>query len=205
MPSKYITPHLISFNSLDEFIDPNARKIIVNLFTGRKQNKDRPIEWKDLIHTKRAFIIGEPGCGKSTFLKEIVIQASGNGKQGIIFPINQISSQVSIENYFEEVALLGDLEATNLFEESAFKTNDFKWEDTENVIVCLDALDEVNANDFNGICKKIKKFSDSYSNISIIISCRSHYITSSQNTLRQFIDYAYVKVQSFTEYQIREF
>jgi len=205
MSSNYITPYLTYYKSLDTFLNADKKEISIDWSTKRNRNRGKPFEWEDLLSTKRAFIIGEPGCGKSTSLKEIVIQASAKGKQGIIFPINQIPAKASIEDYFEKVPLLKELEGKNLFDEPAFKTNNFKWEDSENIIICLDALDEVNANDFNGVIQKIKSFSNNYSNVFILISCRDHYIRRSKSKFSQFENYAFIKVQNFTEYQIKEF
>ena len=99
---------------------------------------DAKFSFKDIFAKKSLFILSEPGYGKTRFLKEIVLRAPEQNKQGIFIDLKKVDRD--IESFITQVSA------------SFLKIKDFVLQNTDATIVCLDALDEIKYEDFSRVC-----------------------------------------------------
>ncbi len=147
-------------------------------------------------NSKRLFILGKPGAGKTTFLKYITIQAV-HGQ----IPATPIF--VSLKEWADSKKELMDF-IQEQFETCQFrKPKDFIEYLLLNghALVLFDALDEVNqANDLRSkMINTIKSFCKKYDKTQCLITCR---IAANEYS---FDDFTYVELADFTPEQSQTF
>ncbi len=143
-------------------------------------------------------VLGDPGIGKSTFLRKVGLEAL-KGKQGSYqhpltpvllelknFKENEINIQVLIEEEFK-ICGFPNVE----------KSISNKLEKGE-LLILLDGLDEVPTANVNNVIEKIKDFVDRHHKNRFILSCR----TAARTHLRQFTD---IEIVEFDDQQIQSF
>ena len=157
----------------------------------------KTIDGIDVVNKyQKLIILGKPGCGKSTFLKNILFQAiDGNLKNKRIPVFISLKSYSEtncsiIEYIVEEFDICGFPEPKPFIEKILEKGN---------FIILLDGLDEVSKEKSQKVISEIKKLSDKYSNNQIIISCR---IAAYNYLFEKFKD---VEIADFQDSQINNF
>ncbi|MGB3268005.1 MAG: NACHT domain-containing NTPase [Microcoleus sp.] len=152
----------------------------------------------------KLMVLGEPGSGKTTFLKSLAIQCNQGRFQPQLIPffielkdfaITARSNQCdfSLLNYIRENFLLN----CDIWEEQ-INTLFFNGK----ALILLDGLDEVDPEKADAILKEISYFSRLYFSNRLVISCR----IESQLANRLFsLNFTYVKVADFKSEQIEAF
>ncbi|WP_069130087.1 NACHT domain-containing protein [Rhodohalobacter halophilus] len=159
----YISRDIIPYNSL-----VNEPKFRLN----DKKNRSRLLE-KILIESK-IVLLGEAGSGKTTELKKLAIDL--NDEDSSFFPIYQ-----QLTNYTPEIGL------------EDFLPEYWKEIPEDLLVIIWDGLDEIPPEEFNKVVRQINSFSERYSEIRIVISCRTNFYelpnNTSQGTLPDYESY----------------
>ncbi|MCA2628293.1 MULTISPECIES: NACHT domain-containing protein [unclassified Microcystis] len=178
-----------------------------NLENKYRESKQRRFNFRDdgkkdglLLANQEQYlmVLGDPGIGKSTFLRKVGLEAL-KGKQGSYqhplkpvllelknFKENEINIQVLIEEEFK-ICGFPNVE----------KSISNKLEKGE-LLILLDGLDEVPTANVNNVIEKIKDFVDRHHKNRFILSCR----TAARTHLRQFTD---IEIVEFDDQQIQSF
>ena len=144
-------------------------------------------------------VLGQPGAGKSTFLRKMGLEAL-KGKKGK-FKQNCIPVFIELKSF-----------TSNLIEIEKVIVEEFKicgFPDSEKFIaklleegkllILLDGLDEVPTVNTNEVISKIQDFVDRYDKNRFIVSCRT---AAYRNNFKRFTD---VKIADFDDIQIEQF
>ena len=187
---------LTTIESLEESFRQTSRAALTNL------EKDTIDGFSVVRKCKNITVLGEPGAGKSTFLKRVGLESLKqlNSKQGIF------------ENYyipvFIELKRLNSSEASlNSLIEDEFKGSGFP-EGVEfskalleqgKLLLLFDGLDEARIHENYFITDKIQDFVDRYNKNRFIISCRT---AAFQTTLKNFNNFL---ISDFSDTEIEKF
>ena len=178
-----------------------------NLENKYRESKQRRFNFRDdgkkdglLLANQEQYlmVLGDPGIGKSTFLRKVGLEAL-KGKQGSYqhpltpvllelknFKENEINIQVLIEEEFK-ICGFPNVE----------KNISNKLEKGE-LLILLDGLDEVPTANVNNVIEKIKDFVDRYHKNRFILSCR----TAARTHLQRFTD---IEIVEFDDQQLQSF
>jgi len=178
----YIQPNILTCKSFQTLIDP----------VFKYSNRIEKFCFEDLFSIKKAFVIAEPGYGKTRLLKEVIIKEPINGKQGIAIDLKKVDK--NLKEFIEEKSSRDTL----------LKTNNFSLINNQRTIVCLDALDEVKQQDFSKIVDWIKEFTHDYPDVNLLISCRLHYFKKYQELFID-TDFEYITIEQFSVYQTENY
>ncbi len=158
------------------YIDPNL-KLYKNF---NELQKDKPVsgyDWwndekklriSDLSNFQLLVVLGEPGFGKTEFLKKVIEHSTNHSQSAIFIDLKKVDTGIELSDYISR-------KATN---PQTLKTNEFIFSNNPLVIVCLDALDEVDRNKIIDVIERMKELIDTTKNIRIIITCRTLYYTT---------------------------
>jgi hypothetical protein len=144
-------------------------------------------------------VLGQPGAGKSTFLRKIGLEAL-KGKKGEFKPDcipvfielkSFTSSEIDIEKLIVEEFSICGFPSSEQFIAKAL--------DQGKLLILLDGLDEVPTVNTNEVISKIQNFVDRYDKNSFIVSCRT---AAYKNNFQRFTD---VKIADFDDTQIEQF
>lgn len=180
--------------STDSYLEANEfQKEAVNLKSFSLRILKKPIR-HIALQTKRLFILGKPGSGKTTFLKYLTIKACmGNTGQTPIF--------ISLKEYSD--SKLDIIQFINRqFDVCSFPDAQFfvcHLLDKSNAIVLFDGLDEVDVNNRKNVMNELEWFSKKYIDVTICISCRLGSIE------KAFDRYTYMEIADFDEKQMNIF
>jgi len=178
-----------------------------NLENKYRESKQRRFNFRDdgkkdglLLANQEQYlmVLGDPGIGKSTFLRKVGLEALKGNKdsyQHSLTPVllelknfkeNEINIQVLIEEEFK-ICGFPNVE----------KNISNKLEKGE-LLILLDGLDEVPTANVNNVIEKIKDFVDRHYKNRFILSCR----TAARTHLRRFTD---IEIVEFDDQQIQSF
>ena len=178
-----------------------------NLENKYRESKQRRFNFRDdgkkdglLLANQEQYlmVLGDPGIGKSTFLRKVGLEALKGNKdsyQHSLTPVllelknfkeNEINIQALIEEEFK-ICGFPNVE----------KNISNKLEKGE-LLILLDGLDEVPTANVNNVIEKIKDFVDRHHKNRFILSCR----TAARTHLRQFTD---IEIVEFDDQQIQSF
>ncbi len=144
----------------------------------------------------RLFIYGQPGAGKTTFLKYIALRAVEGGERLPVLVHFKEWNVSSIEN-------LGDF-IYHQFEVisgvSGIQLNVRRYLERGQIIVLMDGFDEISQTaSFEGIIKRFKDFNAQYLTTQCFVACRAG------GTEHIFENYTDVEIADFTIDQIKIF
>jgi predicted NACHT family NTPase len=142
---------------------------------------------------QKLMVLGKPGSGKTTFLKNIAIQCI----EGKLLP-NLVPFFITIKDFVEAAGEQTLLE----YLEEIFSPEDVTAIDIHTVLmnqsslILLDGLDEVNQDNYLRVIKEIREFDDKYPDNYFILTCR---IGGSKYTFDKFVE---VEIADFDKEQI---
>ncbi len=147
---------------------------------------------------QKLLVFGKPGSGKTTFLKHIAILCNRG-----LFQSNCVPFFIALKDFAEEV------EKPSLLQYMAARLAECDVKDAEQtldgllqqgqVLVLLDALDEVRKVDISRVLKQIRKLSYQFPQCHYVITCR---IASRPYVFEQFTE---VEMADFSDEQIEAF
>jgi predicted NACHT family NTPase len=197
--TEYIQPNLEKYDSFEKFLERNPyippESIGSNFSFG------------DFFKIKRLFVVAEPGYGKTRLLKEIIVEAFNKKKQGIFIDLKKVDRDLKIfiskpNRIFESIT--PERSGEELKAMTLLKTEGFALENSEETIICLDALDEVIQQYFSNVVAWIKDFSRQFNNTHILISCRTHHLKK-YSRLFSDMDFKYIHIDSFSNDQVKTY
>jgi hypothetical protein len=195
----YIQPDLETYDSFNEFLDRNP--FIPDLLV------ESNFSCGDFFKMKGSFVIAEPGNGKTRLLKEVIVEALNKKKQGIFIDLKKVDRD--LESFISEPkrifeSITPESKGEDLKKMTLFKTEGFSLENSEETMICLDALDEIKQQDFSNVVDWIKYFSKQFTNTHILISCRVHHLKKYSHLFSD-MDFKYIHIDSFSNDQIRTY
>jgi hypothetical protein len=194
-----------------QFLDEQEIRIfesIQNLEEAYRKANKRSFQQKDCqkqeglkIANQKQYlmVLGQPGAGKSTFLRKIGLEAL-KGKKGefkpdcipVFIELKSFrSSQIDIEKLIVEEFSICGFPSSEQFIAKALEQG--------KLLILLDGLDEVPTVNTNEVISKIQNFVDRYYKNRFIVSCRT---AAYRNNFQRFTD---VKIADFDDNQIEQF
>lgn len=159
--------------------------------------KEKTIDGLKLADSKQhIMLLGQPGAGKSTFLKHIGLQAIQDKLEQKRIPVF-----ISLKELADSPHTLLEF-ITEEFDTCRFPDAESFIErqlENGNLLLLLDGLDEVGKSNINKVYKDVNSFSDKYSQNQFIISCR----TAAYN--QSFTRFTDVELAEFGEKEINSF
>ncbi|MBW4471158.1 MAG: NACHT domain-containing protein [Stenomitos rutilans HA7619-LM2] len=144
-------------------------------------------------------VLGQPGAGKSTFLRRIGLEAlkrDGSGYRHNCIPVFLELKRFNTGTVDIEQAIAREFETCN-FPDPARSTK--RLLEDGKLLVLLDGLDEVPTQQMDQAITQIQDFCDRYSQNRFIASCRT---AAYRSRFRQFVD---VIMADFDDEQIQQF
>ncbi len=178
-----------------------------NLENKYRESKQRRFNFRDdgkkdglLLANQEQYlmVLGDPGIGKSTFLRKVGLEALKGNKDSYQHPLTPVL--LELKNFKEN-----EINIQALIEEE-FKICGFpnveknisnKLEKGE-LLILLDGLDEVPTANVYNVIEKIQDFVDRYHKNRFILSCR----TAARTHLQRFTD---IEIVEFDDQQIQSF
>ena len=158
--------------------------------------------FNELFNLKYSMVIAEPGYGKTRLLKEIVLRANEQSKRAFFLDSKSIKKTI-IDSIYSSKEISTDISEEDLQKEYLFSNSlDFSLE--ENVIICLDALDELPFSKLYDFFEMIEDFIEEYPNVQLFVSCRTHHLQKIDFDLSK-LQFEYITLEAFYGNQIREY
>jgi predicted NACHT family NTPase len=162
------------------------------------KTRERLAGYEAVQRYSRLMVLGKPGAGKTTFLKDLAIQCIYNNFQNNYIPIfinlknfAETPEELNILEYIaQELSLLGVTDAYMKIEQLLQQGKLF---------LLLDGLDEVREEHTKRVIKKIQEVSDRFHSNKFVLTCR---IAASEYVFERFTE---VELADFDEEQIAIF
>lgn len=201
-------------NSADKkiFIHPSIEKINAiniskekSLFESREKKFVKDIS--ELHEGHLNIVVSRPGIGKSRMLKELVLRANSQNKKGIYINLKHVE-----EKNYEEVVKAAlkngpkqpytNKEISKVFDH--LFTEQFELSNSPDIIICLDALDEVPHYSIESHILKLIDFKRDYQHVRIVLSCRDYIYARYENYLLP-LNPSYFSIQPFNTFLIHDY
>lgn len=171
----YIEPQFESFNNLDDLIHSEPSSFPIDKFFDESAET---FSFEGFFATAtRAFIIADPGYGKSELLQQIVKQANQENERAEFIELRKLDAP-------------SDIEALDTEKYSTF---------------CFDALDEVRQDRYNGMVSQLRAFCRNNLDKSIFISCRKHDAANHHIAFTGFTKMKYIQIAPFSVANIKTY
>ena len=147
----------------------------------------------------KLMVLGKPGAGKTTFLQYLAVRCNQGHFQSHLVPIF-----IPLKNFAEDAVDEGNFNLLNYINQE-FDRSGIAEQEVETllnqgrVIILLDGLDEVPEATSDEVIKHIRKLSDKYYKIQLVITCR---IAAQDYRFRGFTE---VEIADFKPAQIESF
>lgn len=183
----YIFPNIIQCNDINEL----------------KQEEhyfwhDNNIKLDDIYSYKRIFVFAEPGYGKTTLLNKIFTDAESKKYQRIFIDLKSIST-LDFKDLLEMFSNKKKVNTDNIK-----ISGNIKLQSVENLIICLDALDEVKVSELDNVINNIRKLDTHLSEAIIIVSARVNRADKYKALLRR-INFNFLKILKFSRAQLKQY
>ena len=188
--SNYILPRIKCSERFEE--------LIKNPILGTDINYIENLE--SILSLHRICVVAEPGYGKTRLLSEIYELCIRQGKKSAIIDLKKVN--VRLENFLKNEDILKFKDSFEV--DGLSKSENFKLNNSEDVIICLDALDEVKNDRFNETVDWIIEFSKCYDNIILIVSCRTNFINK-KYSLFEDASFRFLSIEKFTEEEVMQY
>ncbi|GAP94129.1 hypothetical protein NIES2104_06390 [Leptolyngbya sp. NIES-2104] len=145
-------------------------------------------------------VLGKPGAGKTTFLQHLAIQCN-RGR----FAANRVPIFITLRDFADESRTADEFSLIHYIREEFLTSGISDPVAVETllrsgkVLVLLDGLDEVCAQDSKAVVKEIRRFSENYQQNLFVVTCRT---AAKALNLNRFTD---VEIAPFTQAQIDDF
>ena len=185
--SIFVEPRIHIFDNLEELRKYKDEDEIWSFLDKRKKTRIETV-----FDNRLSLITADPGFGKTYILQRIVKLAEiQQSKQAIFAELRSFIHGDTIETVITR-GLSG-----------AIKTSSFKLQNSDNIIVCLDGLDEIRQDLFSEVVERIREFLDRYREISLILSCRLAYYQ--KWPVFEGKEFKIIKLSPFTRENAREY
>ena len=183
----------------------------------------RTLEQKDLkaekirdviqLENPLGVVIAKPGNGKSRFLKELLLAAKENLKESVFIDLKEIdtSSSTPLEKSIRdlipqcEIIDLKKIDEKIIRKRRLLSTSRFQFNNaSNNIIICLDALDEINPKLHFEIIKKVRAFRANFPNITLFLSCRKYICKKHVSELND-LSPNYIELYHFTYIRVSKY
>jgi len=156
-----------------------------------------------ILSLHRICVVAEPGYGKTRLLLEIYEFCTKQGKKCALIDLKKIDSGFrGIHQFLQDEDILKSRD--NFEIDGLRKSENFKLSNTEDVVICLDALDEVESSRFNEMVNWILEFSRCYDNITLIVSCRTTFIVN-KYILFENASFWFLSIDKFSEKDVMRY
>lgn len=192
----YIEPRIKKYETLNNLLESKEASFFFDYF-------DTNIKADDLLNIKKIFIVSEPGYGKTRLLKEQLLKSD---KEGVFIDLKKIGNQ-NLESCIKNKTfhILKEKKFNEFVDEGKlFKTEKFELRNSDQLIFCLDALDEVKSENFSAVVENIKEFIEIYNQANFLISCRKNYLNKWQYLFSE-INFEFVEIFPLNAQKVKEF
>jgi len=190
----YIKPNLKRYDTLNALLESKESVLFF----------EPNIQIEELYSQKQTFLISEPGIGKTRLLKEQLLHGD---KEGIFLDLKKLR-KLTIDSFIAKNGRIPILKEKNYNEDlknwKICKTKNFKLENSNKLIFCFDALDEVKNGDFSEVVDNLKNFIQKYNQSNFLISCRKNYLKKWQQLFSE-IDFDYIEIFPLDTPKIKEY
>lgn len=195
----YIPPNLNIFQSYEDL--KNNKPFDKYRWYDEKQK----MSIEDILKHQKVIVLADPGYGKTELLKQVINITSQKDLKSILINLKNLDYTKNLSENIIAKTKRPDIE----------KSSEFSIENKKNIIVCLDALDEVASTHISRVLEMIKDFLTTFPDINTYLTCRKLYFNNFYQefakfkfqfiTIECFIHdqiYKYLKTCNFTESQI---
>jgi hypothetical protein len=165
------------------------------------------------LENRLGVVIAKPGNGKSRFLKELLLEAKEDRKESIFIDLKEIDAspstplEKSIRDLLPRCEIIDEekIDEEIIRQKRLLSTSNFQFNnESNNIIICLDALDEINPKLHFEIIKKVRAFRANFPNIILFLSCRK-YICKKHISELDDLSPNYIEIYPFTYIRVSKY
>lgn len=186
---KYLLPRITIYDSLSEVESEHSKygELVFSNYLGSKKN----IRDISELANDKLFLVAEPGMGKTRLLTELYKKHKNNAVLSPFIDLKQFSESgiVALEDYIKD-------------QYPELKDKKFGKQKSETCVFCLDGLDEIKQSKFSKAVGSIKKFTDNYPLLSVIITSRWHFIREQSKLFEEWDDFGCAVLFPFSNDQV---
>jgi len=201
--------------SLDEiYIEPTLiEKREREVKGSKKEKKGKKRKLPFTVHEQNeilaknydVWLIGQPGSGKSTMIRDLAIRLADDLRSGKIH--NKIPVLISFKDLIEDNVIIPiEKKVLEFFENEnllGYTINPSEWLNNGRIIIFVDGLDEISNTNFRfQLIDSINQFKNNYNNVKIVGSCRDIGFEPYRHKLNKF---RIVEIMPFNFKQIKSF